>query len=162
VGPFLSCHYAWFLIRSLDFLDLFSNFRLEYLWPLLTRSSLPPGHHKNLVIWVDLSLMAPFSQLSFEGQWPPLMRSSLVSDCPKNHLIWANSIWTVPLDCATFPLRVFLWQFTYIKYCAFIVYSVHDSFQWFLFACLNILSTTVYLLIYVDYQQCCSIVRFPV
>jgi hypothetical protein len=44
---FLGCHYACFSVWSLGFLQLFSNSPFEHLWPLLTLSSLPPGHHEN-------------------------------------------------------------------------------------------------------------------
>jgi hypothetical protein len=48
-----------FSIRSLGFLELFSNSPSEHLWPPLTRSSLPPHHREKYLIWVDSSLMAP-------------------------------------------------------------------------------------------------------
>jgi hypothetical protein len=53
------CHYASFLTRSLGFLELFSKRSLECLWPPFTRSSLPPNHHKNHLIWGDSRLMVP-------------------------------------------------------------------------------------------------------
>ncbi len=41
------------LVRSIGFLELFSNSPLECLWPLLMQSSLLAGHHENHLIWVD-------------------------------------------------------------------------------------------------------------
>ncbi len=61
VEPCLDCHYASFPIRSLGFLELFSNSPLSAFCPPLMRSSLPPGHQENYLIWVDSSLMATFS-----------------------------------------------------------------------------------------------------
>jgi hypothetical protein len=45
---------------------------LKHLWPPLTRSSLPHGHHESHLIWVDSSLMAPLKLASI---WVPLIAS---------------------------------------------------------------------------------------
>jgi hypothetical protein len=37
-----------FLDISLGFLELFSNYLFECLWPPLTQSNLLPGHHENI------------------------------------------------------------------------------------------------------------------
>jgi hypothetical protein len=58
LAPFLLSP-CLFLVRSLDFLELFFNFLFECLWPSLMQSSLLPGNHKNHLIWVGSSLMAP-------------------------------------------------------------------------------------------------------
>jgi hypothetical protein len=59
--PFLDCHYACFRLGSLASLSWFPILP----WPLLTWSSLRVGHHKNLLICVDLSLLAPPPPMSY-------------------------------------------------------------------------------------------------
>jgi hypothetical protein len=60
-----------FSVRLLACPELFSNSHLSvvrecspWVWPLLTWTSLPPGYHKNHLIWVDSSLIVFW--LSFE------------------------------------------------------------------------------------------------
>jgi hypothetical protein len=50
VWPFFRLSLCLFLVRSLSYLELFSNSLLELLWPPLTLSSLPSGHHENHMI----------------------------------------------------------------------------------------------------------------
>ncbi len=51
----LGCHYARFWLGPLAFYSCF-QLSFECLWPALMRSSLPPGHHENHLVWVDSSL----------------------------------------------------------------------------------------------------------
>jgi hypothetical protein len=90
--PFLGCHYASFLVRSLGLLELFSN-------------SLPERSKE----WSDLCGLKPDGPpwaslvLSFFGHLSqgPASRA----ECPEDHLIWVDSIWTVYLGFVTFPLE---------------------------------------------------------
>ncbi len=65
---------------------------LEHLWPPLMRSSLPLGHHKINLTWVNLSLMAPLE-------------------------LW-GSIWTDPSWFCKIPLdSLFRIIYVYCTYC---------------------------------------------
>ncbi len=78
-----------FLVRSLGFLELFSNSPLECLWPPLKQSSLLLGHHENHLIWSELNW----------AWWPPwasLVLSAFghLSQGPASHLTILGTIWS--------------------------------------------------------------------
>ncbi len=79
---FLGYHYATFPIRSLGFLEIFFQPSLEHFWPPFTRSSLPPGHHENHLIWVDSSFMAP--------PWASLVLSALAASQDIQPPVWLS------------------------------------------------------------------------
>ncbi len=140
IWPFFRLSLCLFSVRSLGFPGFFSNSPFERLWPPLTLSSLPPGHHENHLICVP-----PLTHLVFEHLWPPLTRYSLLSDCPKNHLIWVDSIRAVLLGLWKFsPLTAFLGWFTYIVHWAFLYVSHSISIK-FLSMFIWIFNSTVHL-----------------
>jgi hypothetical protein len=80
------------LSRSLGCLKSFFGFHLSPFGHHSSRPTSLPDHHKNHLIWVDTSLMAPIELLlvTTHAAQPP-------DDYLKNHLIWLDSIQIVPL-----------------------------------------------------------------
>jgi hypothetical protein len=60
------------------------------------RTSLPPGHHENHLIWVDLGLMVPLA--SFELLASGKKDQPSPPDHLENLLIWVDSIMVIPLS----------------------------------------------------------------
>jgi hypothetical protein len=121
---FLGFHHASSRLGPLGFLELFSN------PPLSVFSHLSWGPASRLAItrtiWSEQTRawwLPPLSQLNFECIWLPLTGSASHLTVPRT--IWSE--WTrsglSPLACCISPtLRVFVGQFTYIIYCAFIIH----------------------------------------
>ncbi len=125
----LGCHYASFLTRLFVSLELFSNSPLS-AWPALTRSSLPPGHNENHLVWVHISLVALIEvKPPVWLFWEPSDLSGLTHNSPP----WLG---------VKFPLSVFLGQLTYtIFYCTYILHF--DLLQFFFSSFSPILSSNV-------------------
>ncbi len=66
VEPFLAVTMTIFPLGLLAFRVVF-QLALKCLWPSLTMSSLPPGHHENHLIWVDSSLLASLELAQFRA-----------------------------------------------------------------------------------------------
>ncbi len=116
-----------FLSRSLGFLELFSTFPFECLWPPFLLSSLPPSHPETHLIWVDSSLMTTL-QLSLvcDCLWPPLTQSSIptwLSGQTSDQWTWSGQ---PPLTFMQFsPLIFFLGRSMLIVYGTFSVYCLY-------------------------------------
>jgi hypothetical protein len=98
---------VYYPVRFLGCLELFSNSHLSVLsecslWvkPPFNQTSLPPGYHKNHLIWVDSSLIIPWASLRLlasdnKNQPPP-------PDHLQNLLIWVDSTKMIPLGFAQY------------------------------------------------------------
>jgi hypothetical protein len=99
---FLGCHFAFYLFLF-GCLQWYSNSNLSILrecspcnWPLFTWTSLPPGYHKNHLIWVDLCLIV-FFEIVLRLSTFDKKDQSHPPDCLENLLIWVDSIKMIPL-----------------------------------------------------------------